>query len=193
MFFFFFFCVRTICSSEAQRYSFWCWTDIWSLCGRMSAGRIAVEIHLFDNLSTQSFRVVADNKFISSQILTGIKCTPYWVWELRDFSDQIFLLDVSAASWKYKDRLIWSLIWHLVIENLNHYTAVFLWDSSHRQIGELLSQREEYWRYWDLQLPGCETSCSMVGQSGMDEHGRGHHSAYPHCPVPLGWRSGITG
>lgn len=140
---FFLFCVRTIYSSEAQRYSFWCWTDIWSLCGRMSAGRIAVEIHLLDNLSTQSFRVVEGNKFISSQILTGIKGTSYWVCEFRDFSDQIFPLAVSAASWKYKDRLIWSLIWHLVLENLNHYTVIFLWDSNHRQIGKLLSQREQ--------------------------------------------------
>lgn len=130
---FFLFCTRTTCSSEAQRYSIWCWTDIWSLCGKMSAGRIAVEMHLLDNSSTQSSRVVADNKFIRSQIVTGIKCTSYCVWEFRDFSDQIFPLDVSAAYWKYKDRLIWSLIWHL----------------SHRHVGALLSQRELCSRHWD--------------------------------------------
>lgn len=138
---FFLFCIGTICSSEALRYSFWCWTDIWSLCGRMSAGRTAVEIHLLANLSTQSFRVMSDNKFIRSQILTGIKCTSYWVREFRDFSDQIFLLEVSAAFWKYKDR---SLIWHLVLGNLNHYTVIFLWPSSHRQSGEVLSRREQF-------------------------------------------------
>lgn len=71
----------------------------------MSAGRIAVEMHLLDNLGTLSFRVVADNRFINSQILSDIQRTSYWVWEFKDFSGQIFLLDVSAASWKYKDKL----------------------------------------------------------------------------------------
>lgn len=103
---FFLFYIRAICTSGAQRWSFWCWTGIWSLCDRMSAGRIAVEIHLLDNLGALSFRIVADNRFVSSQILTGVKYTSYWVWEFRDFSGQIFLLDVSAAPWKYKDGLI---------------------------------------------------------------------------------------
>lgn len=44
------------------------------LCGRMSAGRIAVEMHLLGKLSTQSFRFVANNAFIKAQILTCIKC-----------------------------------------------------------------------------------------------------------------------
>ena len=125
-----------------------------------------------------------------------LKCTSQWVWQFRDFSDQIFLLDVSAESSKYKYRLIWSLIWHLFFENLNCYTSIFLWET------QVTDNLENSWTRGcsirDTETHSCLTVTPLapllVSQFvGMDEHGRAHSSAYPHCPVPLGWRSGIMG
>lgn len=44
-------------------------------------------------------------------------------------------------------------------------------------------------------MPGRETALSRLVSpfAGMDEHGRGHSSACPHCPVPPGCHSRIKG